>query len=203
MRRRADGRRQRGAALVEAALALPLVLLIVFGIVEAGLALRDSNVLSRSVQASARTGARVADGRTADYEVLRALQSGLSAVKASSISRVVIYDATADASVPTNCRTVPRPNDLSAVGFSNCNVYSRLQVTTDDPTGFDGAGCAGDWDVNFCPSGRTRDGDTPTRLGVWVELDYDNFLPLVPSAVSLTERAIFQLEPCVAGDPTC
>jgi Flp pilus assembly protein TadG len=56
MRRRPENRRRRGATLVEAALVLPLFLLIVLGMIDLGVAISRNNALSQA----ARQGARVA-----------------------------------------------------------------------------------------------------------------------------------------------
>lgn len=195
--------RDRGIALVEAALILPVILLLFIGMIEGGTAYRDGNTLARATQQAARSNARVADGSLADYESLKSLESGLAALSASSVARVIVYDAGLTGDSPSAlCLAVPRPDDTSVQGRNDeCNVYSPTQVAADDPTQF---GCGGsDWDQNFCPTGRTRDGDDPTKVGVWVELDFDKVTRVLPGSLSLTRSAVYQLEPCVAGDPTC
>lgn len=207
MRRGATARRRdgsRGVALVEAAIVLPILVLLAFGTIEAGFAYRDANTLARATQAAARVDARVADGRSADYEALRALDSALSSLDASSIRRVVVFDASSTGgSVPASCRSVPRPDDTSPVGVNNtCNVYSRTQVRTDDPTQFSG-GCGGGWDSSYCPLTRSRRGDSPDRVGIFIELSFDKVVDVLPGSMTLTQTAVFQLEPCVAGDVSC
>lgn len=198
--RRLD-RSERGIALVETALILPVLFLLFIGMIEGGTAYRDSNTLARATQQAARSDARIADGDSADYEALKSLESGLAALDASSLEKVIIYDAgsTGD-SPPASCLAIPRPDDESRRGNSQCNVYSPTQVAADDPSNF---GCGGGWDNNFCPSSRIRTGDNPTKLGVWVELNFDKVTKVLPGSLSLTRAAVYQLEPCVAGDPTC
>lgn len=200
-RLRRTGRPEHGIALIETALVLPLLFLLFVGMVEGGVAYRDSNTLARATQQSARSNSRIANGSSADYESLKALESGLAALDASSVKRVIVYDATATGdSPPVSCLAMPRPDDTSVRGNSRCNVYSATQVAADDPTAF---GCAGGWDTNFCPTMRTRTGNNPTKVGVWVELDFDKVTKVLPGSLSLTRAAVYQLEPCVAGDPTC
>ena len=80
-------------------------------------------------------------------------------------------------------------------------MYSAAQVAADSPASF---GCGGgEWDRNFCPGDRTRSGNNPTKVGVWVELSFDKVTKVFPGSLSLTRAAVYQLEPCVAGDPTC
>lgn len=202
--RRSKHRSDRGVALIEAAIVLPFLVLLVVGMIEAGFAFRDGNTLARATQQAARSSARLATNPVADYEALRALNTGLSSVTASSIERVIIYDAgdTGDRP-PTSCLSLPRPDNTATVGLGGgvrCNVYSRTQVRSDQPAMF---GCSGGWDSNFCPASRTRTGDTPTKVGVWVELSYDKVTSVLPGSMSLTRASVYQLEPCIAGDSTC
>lgn len=197
-------RSSRGIALLEAAIVLPLILFLFVGMTEFGFALRDGNTLSRAVQASARTDARLADDPLADYEALRAIESGLSALGSSSIERVIVYDANGTgATPPADCLAVV-PSTSGAAGVGGlCNVYSPTQVAADQPGSF---GCGGGWDSNFCPintSHRQRNGNNPTRVGVWVELTFDGATSVLPTSVSLTRGAVYQLEPCVAGAASC
>ena len=206
-RRNLGGRcRSRGAALVEFALVVPVVMMLVFGTIEGGFYLGDSNVVSRAVQRSARVGAGLADRRTADYETLRALETSLTGLRVTSVRRVIVFDAevTADGDVPPSCLALERPDDLSIVGITGtCNVYSPTQLVSDEPSHFDG-GCSGDdWDRYFCPTHRSRDGFDPDVLGVYIELDFGMATSYLPHPLAIRHSAAFQLEPCVAGDPSC
>ncbi|WP_436794041.1 TadE/TadG family type IV pilus assembly protein [Actinospongicola halichondriae] len=206
MRPHRRARDSRGVALLEAALVLPLLLFLAIGMIESGFAWRDANGLARATQSAARIDARVADARSADYDALRSLQSGLSSISASSIVKVIIYDASTTANrPPQDCLDQNRPDDTTVRGVMGlCNVYSATQVSTDDPTKFATINCAGQsWDRNWCPSDRDRDGDDADRVGVWVELRYDKVTKVLPVDLALTHGAVFQLEPCIAGDPSC
>lgn len=198
-------RGSRGVALVEAAVVLPFLALLVVGMLEAGFAYRDGNTLARATQQAARTDARLATSSMADYEALRALDTGLAAVTASSVKRVIIYkvNGTADRP-PATCLALARPDNTARVGIpGTCNVYSHAQVRSDAPGSF---GCGGGWDDNFCPTNsahRQRTGANPTKLGVWVELGFDKVTKVLPGSMSLTRGAVYQLEPCIAGSPSC
>lgn len=190
-------------ALVEAAIILPLVVLLLVGVIEVGFAWRDGNTLARATQQAGRTLGRLADSEIADYEALRALDSALAGLSASSIEKVIVYDAetTADTPPATCLSVVPQPS--AAAGQDDlCNVYSGQQVAADIPGAF---GCgAGAWDVNYCPTDdREREGDTPDRIGVWIELNFDQVTSVLPGSISLTHAAVFQLEPCIAGASSC
>lgn len=200
---RSHGRGSRGVALVEAALILPILVLLFTGMIEAGFAYRDGNVLARATHQAARADSRLADNPIADYEALRGLQSGLSGLTASSLERVIVFDATGGTTTPSaSCLAAPRPDDLSPRGVAaQCNIYSPAQVAADDPGAF---GCAaGDADVFFCPSTRNRVAPNGDRVGVWVELSYDKVTSVLPGSLKLTRSAVYQLEPCIAGAASC
>lgn len=202
---RTRARGDRGASLAEFGIIAPVLALLVFGALEAGFALQDSNLLSRSAQQAARTGSTLADDEFADYEVLRSVDAFLSGLKASDVRRVIVYDGGAepDAAPPPACLDAVRPDDTSVVGVSGlCNVYSATQVATDAPAAFSGS-CVGTWDANYCPGDRVRTGATPDRLGVYIELDLATKTGFFPGSLTLRRQAVFQLEPCVGGDASC
>ncbi len=191
-------------ALIEAAIIFPFLALLFLGMVEAGFAYRDGNALARATQQAARSDARQANNPTADYEALRSLQSGLAATTASSVERVIVYNAAGFADSPPPSCLALTPSASSPVGISGlCNVYSAAQVASDQPGQF---GCAGGWDSNFCPTNplhRVRTGANPTRLGLWVELSFDEVTKVLPGSLALTRAAVYQIEPCIAGDTSC
>ena len=192
-------------ALIEAAIVLPLVVLLLVGTIEAGFAWRDANTLARATHQAGRTAGRLADSEVADFETLQALQSALAATSASSLERVIVYDAGGgNGDSPPQICLDEIPLDSAPAGVPGlCNVYSAAQVAADDPTKFGGPVCAGSWDQNYCPASRNRGGETPDRVGVWVELDFEQVTSVLPGSLSLTRAAVYQLEPCVAGASTC
>src|SRR5436305_6878790 len=78
-------RTQRGAALVEAAIVLPVLITLTLGVIEIGFIFKDSLTISSAVRSGVRIGA--ADGATgqADYDILSAVKSGSGAVSSSAI----------------------------------------------------------------------------------------------------------------------
>jgi hypothetical protein len=82
-----------GATLVEAAIAVPLFLLFVFGIVEFGLGFKDWLSLNNAAGEAGRVAAAVADGIDADKLALEALEEGLVGDMMPGIEYVEIADA--------------------------------------------------------------------------------------------------------------
>ena len=137
MRRRLFRRDERGAAVVEAAFVLPVVIALLFGMLEFGLYFKDNLTVSEAVKDGAHMGAAYAQDPGADYYIL---QSILHASLNGIVQEVIVYDAGAvDPSnqsaqnVPANC--LATANGVS-VGYTDnnsvvhntgaigsCNVY--------------------------------------------------------------------------------
>jgi len=108
-------RSERGAAMVEMALIMPLLLMLVFGIIEFGLAFQSRLTIGNATQSSARVGSAIGTGPRADIEVLNALEQGLFQLPNNGkdiIKEVWIYKANS-----VGDPTLPCPG-------SNCNVYN-------------------------------------------------------------------------------
>lgn len=104
-RRRLSGagarRRQSGTALVEFAIVLPLLLLLLFGIVEFGLILYDKAVITNATREAARAGI-VYNPTSPNYLAASTIQSNAT----SNVTKNLISlgsNGTPSASVPTGC----------------------------------------------------------------------------------------------------
>lgn len=92
-RRSAGIARQRGVAMVEFAIVLPVVLLIMFGVTELGSAMLRYNTLTKSVQDGARHAAAFAQLGTAGSVLI-------DAALANEIRNLVIYGETQGGTTP-------------------------------------------------------------------------------------------------------
>jgi hypothetical protein len=114
---------ERGAALVEAAVTMTLVLTIVFAIAEFGLGFRSWLTVSHAAREGARAGATFADNAGADMEVLSNIEDALDGVDAIDTRWVRVFDA--DSGVGTDyvftgtgaCRWSPCP-DPDLAGYT-------------------------------------------------------------------------------------
>src|SRR4051794_19696047 len=86
-------RTQRGAALVEAAIVLPVLVTITLGVIEIGFIFKDSLTISSAVRSGARIGAVDGTNTTADFDILSAVKSGSGALNSTAIQAVVVYKA--------------------------------------------------------------------------------------------------------------
>jgi Flp pilus assembly protein TadG len=204
-RRRVRG--DRGGAVLELALVVPLLSVLVLGLIEFGTVWRQDNVLIRSVQSAARTGATQGTDRFADYNALRSINASLANLQRAEIERVVIYKATtADGAVPAACKTAAVADDLAARGVADtCNIYSARQVayTGNVLTAFGGlASCsASAWDRFWCPTERGRGTPTsdPDYLGMYVKLRYTPITGIVSSPETMETDVVYRLDPCITG----
>jgi TadE-like protein len=92
--------------MVEFALVAVLLLMIVFGIVEFGLAFRDRLTIGNAGQSAARVGTAVGNGEEADLVMLQALEQTLANLPSSGVGIVKyvdIYKADANGDPVSSC----------------------------------------------------------------------------------------------------
>lgn len=201
-----------GGVTVEMALVVPFLFLIMAGILEFGLAWRDSLSTSNAVRAAARVVSSAGDASTADHQALVALTSALADVPASEIRFAVIYDAGVNGGdVPEQCKSLGASTNAIG-GIPNlCNVYGGEWLnTTFDPFNtapFDGqVGSAGnprcrsgraDW--SFCPLQREssqRAPGGPDYVGVYVAINHEWVTGVFgASGLDMSDSATMRIEP--------
>ena len=204
--RRADG--ERGSVIVEAALVFPLMIFILFGIIEFGFIFKDTLTLNAMTSAGARTGAVAGNAvnPSTDYQVLSAVRAAATSLN-SQIEGVVIFKASGNSdALPLGCG--PVGGALPTVGVPGvCNVYSAtefgdIQSTWAEqeaqyPNSF---GCtAGSWDAQWCPSSRVvsetgNAGAGPDYVGVYIMARHQTLTGFFPS-MTLTDTVIQRIEP--------
>ena len=198
MRRGASCRGDDGAALVEFALAIPILALMFTGILEFGSAYRVEDQIQHSLMSAGRVAGQQSNSRYADYETLRSISSTVSGVsKNATVKRVIIFKAPSDGAVPASCLAVT-PTGSKAGVSGTCNVYNAAQVANLSLSNFSTpAACAGTaWDSNWCPVNRQPQQD---RNGVYVEFDYTTLTKLLPPNLTLQDDAVYDIEPTPIG----
>lgn len=197
-RRTASQPKERGAALVEFAIVLPIFIALLALVFDAGLGFSNSRDSSSAVRAAARVGALAGDSREADFRVLDALRAEYG--NGEDVNRIRIYRTSAantDGLPPATCG-------------AGCNEYpgavlGSLGLAADaDAAGFgtvvvglDASGdaildCApGSPDASWCPLGRRA--DEGSFLGVHVESRADATVGIGTSGFDLENRSVFAL----------
>lgn len=189
-RRRRD---DEGAVLVEAAFIMPVILLIVFGILEFGLAFKNS----LTVTSSTRSGARVAAAmpRTTNYQQNTAAAvrgSMLNALTSGEVEYLSIYKADP---------VTGEPSDGS--DFETCTECYRYSW---DPTASAGVGNwayeGGTWPP-LSQSACGDDGHTD-YVGVYVRSRHTYLTGFFGNGLDLTAHTVMRLEPVsTSGGQTC
>lgn len=117
----ARDRTERGAVLVEMAIVVPIFIVLVFGMLEFGLAFKDKLTMEHAVNQASRRATVMGQDATADLEILNAFTDGL--VGAASIDSVVyvdIFRVNADGSKGVYDRYVPDTTTEPGCDWNPC-----------------------------------------------------------------------------------
>jgi hypothetical protein len=179
---------ERGAVLAEAALVLPVLALLLFGILEYGLLFRSNLTVAEATRSGARVGAampRQPDmlAATAEATAGRLVASG---VPEDQIRRLVIYRAdpttggldgggSTDAAIEA-CST-------DCVRYAWDGTTDRFLPVTGSPTWSAASqeACGGIGDTDY--------------VGVYLRVRHEFVTGMFGSGVTITERSIMRLEP--------
>ena len=170
---------------------MPLLLLLVFGILEYGLVFRTNLSISESTRAGARVA--VAQPRVAGYELsASAAVSGALAsagIPGDDIELLVIYKAD-----PQTGRTIVGGDPSACV--ADCWKFRWDEGTRS----FLLAGDSPSWDAGS--QAACGSADKTDYLGVYVRAKYDFVTGFFGSSMTMTERSVMRLEPLPLAD-TC
>jgi hypothetical protein len=189
------GNDERGAALIEGAIMLPLFFLLLFGLLEFGFAFRDYLTLANGTRDGARTASTAGAQSNADYLTLTGIQEAMDAMPESEIERIVIFKADGPTdTVPTSCA-----GGTAQSGTEACNVYTTTSFDlAEDQFDCGGVGTAPD---NFwCPTTRKTAtagaNGPPDYLGVYIRVHYGYITGLFPGGgLTMDDTTIMRLEP--------
>ncbi len=191
-----DSRKDRGAAIVEFAIALPIFIALLLLIFDAGLGYSASRTSSSAARSAARIGALAGDTSSADYQVLQSLRAefaGFGQENGGGANIIMVYmsDSTnADGLPPSSCTKANKCNLYPASILDSLTEEAFTQNRVDLPDGTKTC-AATDPDYNWCPLDRRL--DEGKFLGVYISSDYDTTTGLETDAFSLEDRAVFAL----------
>jgi Flp pilus assembly pilin Flp len=194
-RHRRHGRRERGAALVEFAFVVPVMALLVFGVIELGLAWQTRLTVQTASRAGVRVGSAEANVTTADKGVLLGLGAVLYDTGLANVDRVLIYKSvTTDGAPPAACLT-PTVHSVSG----SCNAYTGAQlqqvVAGTAPATWFGCG-VGSLDLSWCPSSRQSvQALGNDYLGVRVTVRHPLLTGFFGSVLTIEDHAVMRVEP--------
>jgi len=198
-------RSERGATLVEAAFVTLPFLLVVFAILEFGLAFRTDLTIENAGQRGSRSASVAGRAPEADFLIIESIKDGLDDGGMEQIERVIVYNAASPtAPVPVACLAIAGPPGTASAGVLGlCNVYGPAALTAPLETS---PGVASDqWqcatsasrDFNWCPTTRNVSFSAGPRdyIGVYIETSHDYVTRFFGSSVQLESNTISRLEP--------
>ncbi len=182
-------RRERGVALLEAALVTPVFLMLIFGVIEVGLALNDDLALSHATRAGSRVASASGDDVLADYGIVQSIAQESAAIPRDQIELIVVYKANDFGEPPSSTCQGGQPVD------DQCNVYTSADFALDE----DDFGCdAGEPDASWCPQDRQvvlNGSSEPDYVGVWMKIEHPWVTRMFGQTLTLTDSSVIQLEP--------
>jgi Flp pilus assembly protein TadG len=208
-------RDERGAAAVEAALITPILVLLIFGIIEFSFVLRDYTVVSSDVRNAARiasTGAGNGAGTCDSYSgapvctpasspalaqaAADAIQREGSAMPTDAINYILVYKANSKGYPCTSSACT----DTNTTMPSNCSGYTSCVRFTWQANANGGAGAFryadGSWtssSISACFPGNAS--NPLDRVGVYMNATHRMMTGLFGSSVTVTDHAAFDFEP--------
>lgn len=185
-------RDERGAAMVEMAFVLPLLVLLVFGIVEYGLLFKEKMTIASAATSAARTGATMGTRDEADFRILEALEAGLyDQVSTSVLISVDIFEA----NPITGAKNLSSVNQYLFTPAVPCKWSPCPDTTPGNFTGYGGPWLPSTRDTTLDAGGGGLD-----VLGIEIVYHHDSVTNIIPGIDrDLTERALVRLEPDVFG----
>lgn len=183
---------ERGGSLIELALVIPIFVVILALIFDAGLGFSAARDTSSAARGAARVAALAGDDRLADFRAIEAVRSEYM-TSDDDIVWIAVYRSPAggDGAVPAACL----PGSAGAAGL--CNVYDQTMVESLTQSSFSDPDCAGDPDQMWCPTDRAADAGDYLGVAIWAEHEPTVGI-LVPSGqgesvYEIDDRAVFAL----------
>lgn len=192
-RRRQD--RERGAVLVELTLVVPILMTLVLGMFEIGMAWSASQSVVQASRSGARTVSQMGTYARADEEALRSVLATFGD-NLDQVRRISIYEYsdTSPNGVHSDCGTSASPTS-----GARCNTYLPADFgELGDPDYFaSDTGCSSSHVSNpWCPTLRSDSQTTATLVGVEVEFAHtpvSGFFGVQDRI--LTQRIVMKIEP--------
>lgn len=179
------GARQResGATMVEMALVAPIIFVVIFAVLEFGLAFRDFLSVSHAARDGARAGATYGNDDAADYLILLDVESTLAAIGISDGVKVKVFDPRAPAKSTTY---------TYQAGFGSGCDWNPCP----DPDRGPGPPYT---QPNWNPVLRDVDAPFTDRLAVEVQFTHNWVTGFFAQTTDFAAEADFQIEPQVFG----
>ena len=142
--------RERGAVTVEMAIVVPIFILLVFGMLEFGLAFKNKLTMAHAVNQATRNATVLGKESVSDLEILLAFEAGMvGAVSKDAVLHVDIFKASANGTpliwdrytpFADSCGWTPCPDPANFVGYGSPADYPPCSRDTSLQDGVDTIG---------------------------------------------------------------
>lgn len=183
--------------MVEAAVALPLLALVLFGLTELGLVWRASNNLATATHVASLDLARTLDHRLSDHLALERVLGGLGDEEIATSTVIIYRTGDPDGRPPSACSTIA---DAITAGWGGvagvCNVYSGDYLLGMSAADFATPGCVGEPDEAFCPTTRRATFAAGERVAIEIHRRHDWVTKMLPGdGADLSDRGVAVVVP--------
>ena len=184
---RSERRGERGAALLEAAIVLPLLLILVAGILEFGVGFQESATIAAAARAGARSASALPKNATFAQAAADAATAQLQGVPSNAPQALWVFHVA--------------PNTAGPIGrFGNCTDcqgfrWDPNQKRFDTSSNLPGSNA-------WLPANQVACGAQSDDVGVAVLLNHKYFFGMFGTSKMLSRASIMRLEPFV-GSTAC
>jgi Flp pilus assembly protein TadG len=180
LRGRFDRASERGAVLVEAAIIMPLVLIITFGMIEFSSAFQSSSAATAAARAGARVASAEAKNSSYAVDAAKAASSALRVIPDNEPVEMWVYQ--------DNGNGYPSSGNFTTCS-TNCIKYTwSTSLRAFDTTTAGGGG----WPAASQNACQQAGWDS---VGVYVKVNHKFLTKLFGASITLADHAIFRLEP--------
>jgi hypothetical protein len=189
-------RDERGAAMVEFAIILPLVLLLTFGLIDFGFAFADAAGIKSATRSGARIGSALSKQHGQLQSITTAVNAGLGNSTRAQATEITIYAADPHGfNPPDSCSGTEVGNGWMCYGqVIPANAPDRFNLSRADVDAWDNA--VGK--QNACPAISTD--IKAWKLQVVVKARYPFLTKFVGANINLREKVLIDLEPTSTGN---
>jgi len=201
LRNRRD--RDDGVALVEAAICLPVLMLLVLGLLEYGNYFKNNMSARNAATDAAREVSASSNDGEADFNGLTVAGRSLSGLDRGQLTMIVVYKATGPGdSVPDICKTASVLNVCNHYSSADIDDLNDGSLTTSDFGAIDTTDIT-KVDHYYPPRLRQYHRTNGSALvvewvGVYVEANYRSVTGMLKSTVTLSGNSIVPIEPRAA-----
>lgn len=191
-------RQETGAVVVEAALVLPLFILLVFGIIDWSMYMRDALAATESARVGVRTASALPRTPGFTQTTVDAIAKAGSALPKAQIRQILVYKANSkgypggDANTTMSCAGYESSCDRFVWNQAAARFIMSPASTPWDPT----VALGQPGHINACPAGF---GGPPDSVGVYVEASHSRMTGLFAVPTRVKDFAVLPFEPKQIG----